>query len=42
MRYETELLSSGNNTGIEVPPDLLEKLGGGKRPAVSVTVSGRR
>ncbi|WP_353651020.1 YdeI/OmpD-associated family protein [Nakamurella sp. A5-74] len=40
VRYETELLSSGNNTGIEVPPDLLAELGGGKRPAVSVTVSG--
>lgn len=40
VRYRTELLSSGNNTGIEVPPDLLEELGGGKRPAVSVSVSG--
>lgn len=40
VRYETELLSSGNNTGIEVPPDLLAELGGGKRPAVTVTVRG--
>lgn len=40
MRFETTLLQTGNNTGIEVPPDLLEELGGGKRPAVTVTVNG--
>jgi hypothetical protein len=27
-------------TGIEVPPDVLERLGGGKRPAVAVTIGG--
>jgi hypothetical protein len=27
-------------TGIEVPPDVVEALGGGKRPAVSVTLNG--
>lgn len=30
----------GNNTGIEVPAELLERLGGGKRPAVNMTVNG--
>lgn len=30
----------GNNTGIEVPSDVIEALGGGKRPAVAVTVNG--
>jgi hypothetical protein len=40
MRFETTLLQTGNNTGIEVPADLLEQLGGGKRPAVNVTVNG--
>lgn len=30
----------GNNTGIEVPPEIIEALGGGKRPAVAVTVNG--
>lgn len=30
----------GNNTGIEIPADLLEQLGGGKRPAVKVVVNG--
>lgn len=42
MRFETTLLQNGNNTGIEVPPELLEELGGGKRPAVNVTVNGFR
>ena len=30
----------GNNTGIEVPPEVVEALGAGKRPAVNVTVNG--
>ncbi len=40
MRFQTTLLQTGNNTGIEVPPELLEQLGGGRRPAVTVTVNG--
>ncbi len=39
MRFETTLFQMGNNTGIEVPPEVLEELGGGKRPAVNVTVN---
>ena len=31
---------SGNNTGIEVPPDVIEALGAGRKPAVTVTVNG--
>ena len=30
----------GNNTGIEVPPEVIEALGGGKRPALEVIVNG--
>lgn len=30
----------GNNTGIEVPSEVIEALGGGKRPAVTVAVNG--
>lgn len=30
----------GNNTGIEVPPEVIAALGGGKRPAVKVSVNG--
>lgn len=40
MRFDTTMSQSGNNTGIEVPPDLVEALGGGKRAAVAVTVNG--
>lgn len=40
MQYETTMAQLGNNTGIEVPPEVLEALGGGKRPAVHVTVNG--
>jgi len=40
MRFETTMSLIGNNTGIEVPPDVIEALGGGKRPAVNVTVNG--
>ncbi|AZS38066.1 hypothetical protein CVS47_02717 [Microbacterium lemovicicum] len=40
MRFETTMLQMGNNTGIEVPPEVLEALGGGRRPAVDVTVNG--
>lgn len=39
MRFETTLFQLGNNTGIDVPPGVLEELGGGKRPLVNVTVN---
>lgn len=31
---------SGNNTGIEVPPEVIEALGAGRKPPVNVTVNG--
>jgi hypothetical protein len=40
MRFETVMFQQGNNTGIEVPPEVVEALGGGKRAAVAVTVNG--
>ena len=40
VRYETTMFQTGNNTGVPVPADVLEGLGGGKRPAVLVTVNG--
>ncbi|WP_327037318.1 MULTISPECIES: YdeI/OmpD-associated family protein [Microbacterium] len=40
QRFETTMSQFGNNTGIEVPPAVLEALGGGKRPAVVVSVNG--
>jgi len=40
MRFDTTMSQMGNNTGIEVPAELVEQLGGGKRPAVTVVVNG--
>ena len=40
MRFETTMTLSGNNTGIEVPPQVIEALGAGRKPAVQVTVNG--
>jgi len=40
MRFETRMSLVGNNTGIEVPPEVIEALGAGKKPPVVVTVNG--
>nr|WP_307327543.1 YdeI/OmpD-associated family protein [Microbacterium sp. SORGH_AS_1204] len=40
MRFDTTLSQMGNNTGIEVPPEVIDQLGGGKRAAVVVDVNG--
>lgn len=40
MRFESVMQQQGNNTGIQVPEEVVEALGGGKRAAVVVTVNG--
>ena len=41
MRFRAELLSGGKTaTGIRVPPEVVEGLGAGKRPAVTATLNG--
>jgi hypothetical protein len=41
MRFQTILLQSGQTaTGLEVPPEIVEALGKGKRPPVKVTING--
>lgn len=41
MKFRTTIESSGKNTtGIPVPPEVVDALGSGKRPAVKVTVGG--
>jgi hypothetical protein len=41
MRFSTTILKSGGNTtGIVVPDDVVEALGGGKRPKVAATING--
>ncbi|ORA32260.1 YdeI/OmpD-associated family protein [Mycobacterium aquaticum] len=42
MKFSTEMFQMGNNTGIEVPAEVVEALGAGKRPAVVVDVNGYR
>ncbi len=39
-QFNTVLALTGNNTGIEVPPEIVEALGGGRKPAVKVSVNG--
>src|SRR4051812_17305356 len=38
--FETTVAASGNNTGIEVPVAVIERLGAGHRPPVLVDVNG--
>jgi hypothetical protein len=38
--FETTLLAFGNNTGIEVPATVIDQLGAGRRPPVSVDMNG--
>ncbi|CAN5282701.1 hypothetical protein BH09ACT8_BH09ACT8_60750 [soil metagenome] len=38
MRFSTTLLQVGNNTGIEVPSEIVTALGAGKRAAVLVNI----
>lgn len=38
--FKTTLHQTGNNTGIVVPDAIVEALGGGKKPALNVTVNG--
>ena len=40
--YDTVILGLGNNTGIEVPDEVIAQLGSGKRPPVRITVQGYR
>lgn len=40
ITFETTIAANGHNTGIEVPPEIIEKLAAGRRPAVLVDVNG--
>ena len=41
MRFRTTIVQTGKTTtGIEVPDEVMEALGSGRRPAVKVTVNG--
>ena len=38
--FQTTLIGSGSSAGIEVPPEVIDELGAGKRPPVKVTLAG--
>jgi Bacteriocin-protection, YdeI or OmpD-Associated/Domain of unknown function (DUF1905) len=40
VTFDTTLTAAGNNTGIVVPDELIERLGAGRRPSVIVNVNG--
>ena len=40
ISFNTTLSAFGNNTGIVVPVDVVDRLGAGKRPAVEVDLNG--
>jgi antitoxin component of MazEF toxin-antitoxin module len=40
VTFETTVAATGNNTGIEVPAELVEQLGAGRRPPVVVDLDG--
>lgn len=40
MKVRVNILQLGNNTGIEVPPEVPAQLGGGKTPLVTDTLNG--
>lgn len=42
MKFSTVMFQDGNNTGIEVPAEVVAALGAGKRPAVVIDVNGYR
>lgn len=40
VAFDTTVAATGNNTGIVVPGNVIERLGAGKRPSVVVNVNG--
>ena len=40
--FDATVIGQPTKTGIEVPPDVIESLGAGKRPAVEVDLNGHR
>lgn len=40
VTFETTVTATGNNTGIVVPDDVIQRLGAGRRPSLIVDVNG--
>lgn len=41
MEFTTTIIGDGNKAGLEVPSDIVDALGAGKRPPVVVTMNGQ-
>jgi hypothetical protein len=41
MKFTTTIQGSGNKAGIEVPAEIVDALGAGRRPPVVVTINGK-
>jgi len=41
MKFTTTIVGEGNKAGIEVPDEIVQELGAGKRPPVVVTINGQ-
>lgn len=41
MKFTTTIVGEGNKAGIEVPDEIVDGLGAGKRPPVVVTINGQ-
>jgi hypothetical protein len=42
MKFKTKIVQTANNTGINVPEEIIESLGAGKKPPVKITLNGYR
>lgn len=40
VEFDATVTATGNNTGVVVPDDLIQRLGAGRRPAVVVSING--
>jgi hypothetical protein len=40
MTFKARVIPSGNATGVEIPKDVVEALGSGARPPITVTING--
>ncbi len=40
MKFQAEVIPSGNATGVEIPADVMKALGAGSRPLIAVTING--
>lgn len=40
MKFHAKVIPSGNATGVEIPPEVMQALGPDRRPLIAVTING--